>query len=407
MISKNKKISHLTDSEVEELIEMYYSGESLSNIKTKFSLQGNITNLPLLFPLKTVNKICIYCNQPMKGRYPSRSKNISELENIHCINCKHIDEVHCTCVNCTKNREIDRQNRLREKKDQIRLIISHFIQESEDLLYLNIKQRCVVGALLRDGSTEELSMILPLESGYYKLSPNPNYDSQLINFVSKDSNCVVISPDSNTESIVDIDLEKGSFRYSPKKVSWLININSSELTKNEILDQLINPTLITDRELNDAFDLWTEVAMYECLEYLNYTTESCFKVSYQIGEKTELTIKDLLKTLSVSQIYGVIYKATNEALRFYAEKKVTKQHAINTIIGACRSYAERAQSNGWILQKYHRIKDLPQSSISKFLYERLLRIGDKGFYDTPSVNLISYIASPKIDSNPSEDNLPF
>lgn len=407
MMLKNKKISHLSDGEVEELIDMYYSGASLSDIKTKFSLQGNITNLTLLFPLKTVNKICVYCNQPMKGRYPSRSRNISELENVHCVNCGHIDEAYCTCSNCTKNLEMDRQNRLKEKKDQMRLVIPPFVEESEELLYLNIKQRCVVGALLRDGSTEDLSMILPLDSGHYKLSPSPNYDYQLINFVSKDSNCVIISPDSDTESIEDIDLDKRSFSYYPKKVSWLVNIDSPGLTNNEILNQLMNPTLIADYELNDALDIWTEIAMYECLEYLNHTTESCFKVPYQVGEKTELTMKDLLKTLSASQIYGVIYKAANEALRFHAEKKVTKQHAINTIIGACRSYAERAQSNGWRLQKYHRIKDLPQSSISKFLYERLLRVGDKGFYNTPSIDLIDYVATPKIDLNYNEDDIPF
>ena len=99
---KNKKILHLTDGDLEELIKMYYSGAALSDIKEKYSLQGNITNLPLLFPSKSVDKNCVYCVQPMQGNYPPRSRSTSELENVHCVICGHKDDFYCTCVKCKK-----------------------------------------------------------------------------------------------------------------------------------------------------------------------------------------------------------------------------------------------------------------------------------------------------------------
>jgi hypothetical protein len=64
------------------------------------------------------------------------------------------------------------------------------------------------------------------------------------------------------------------------------------------------------------------------------------------------------------------------------------KHASNTIVGNAQSFAERAKINKWDLQKYNRIKDLPQSALSRFFFERVIKIGFDGFNEIPNLSRI-------------------
>ena len=96
------------------------------------------------------------------------------------------------------------------------------------------------------------------------------------------------------------------------------------------------------------------------------------------------TFEILLDDFSVSQIYGIIWKAVADASMLYLEKGITKKHAANSVIGACERYAERAKMNGWALTEYSRIRDLPQSALSSFFFNRVLGIGDMVFKVPPT-----------------------
>lgn len=97
------------------------------------------------------------------------------------------------------------------------------------------------------------------------------------------------------------------------------------------------------------------------------------------GDKTYKTFEILLDDYSVSQIYGIIWKAVAAASKLYLEKRITKKHAASYVIGACERYAERAKMNGWTLTEYRRIRYLSQSAFSSFFFNRVLGIGDMGF----------------------------
>ncbi|MDU2196703.1 MAG: hypothetical protein E7E26_13245 [Clostridiales bacterium] len=71
--------------------------------------------------------------------------------------------------------------------------------------------------------------------------------------------------------------------------------------------------------------------------------------------------------------------------KLYLEKGISKKHAANSVIGACERYAERAKINGWDLTQYNRIKDLPQSVLSLFYFNRVLGIGEMGFRVPPTI----------------------
>ena len=91
----------------------------------------------------------------------------------------------------------------------------------------------------------------------------------------------------------------------------------------------------------------------------------------------------MLKNLSVSQVFCLIYRATNTALRFQVERGVYRKYAVNTIIGNAQNFAERALNNNWSTTKYSRPRECPQSALSKFFFDRVIKIGDDGFNMPP------------------------
>ncbi|HTO17389.1 MAG TPA: hypothetical protein VLZ83_16610 [Edaphocola sp.] len=127
-----------------------------------------------------------------------------------------------------------------------------------------------------------------------------------------------------------------------------------------------------------------KISLHESLEYLHYNVFNVFRIIYRAGEKTVSTLYDLLNEYSVSQIYTVIYRSTSQALRFHIEHGASKTHASNTIIGNAQKFAERANVNQWDVQRYHRLNELPESALSKFFFNRILKIGYAGFDNKPT-----------------------
>ena len=115
--------------------------------------------------------------------------------------------------------------------------------------------------------------------------------------------------------------------------------------------------------------------------FISFATTFYFKKSKPIRQTFEIILNDF----SVSQIYGIIWRAVADASKLYLEKGISKKHAANSVIGARERYAERAKINGWDLTQYNRIKDLPRSELSLFYFNRVLGIGEMGFRVPPTI----------------------
>ncbi|MGR5880031.1 hypothetical protein ACT7DO_19065 [Bacillus pacificus] len=87
----------------------------------------------------------------------------------------------------------------------------------------------------------------------------------------------------------------------------------------------------------------------------------------------------LLEHFSVSQIYGIIYRAVANSTQRYQAGEVTRIHAQNSVITSCEGHGQRAIAQGWKLSYYSRIKDLPESYISQVLYTSVMQIAELGF----------------------------
>lgn len=390
-IEIHEKLRHLTMLQIESLMNKYYNGVKASDIIKEYNIDTTSSKLYTLFPpIICEDIICPVCNEPMYKERDSKSSYSWNKKKPFCAICGHTDEIICKCNYCIAEREkvrkLNEERKVRilqEKREKIKKVYDLNIVPV-NYSELNFREKVFLGALLRTSLSEDMEVILPLNDAERELAPTIGYIKEILSYligrgvVSVDSNSSIYAfLDSNEEK----DIEFPNVYYITM-VKYRINIVGDEDIKN-ILSKIINPKSFSDADKEDALNIWKEIALEECIEYFEYQMKSV-RFDFNIGEKTIAIFKDLLENFSVSQIYGIIYKSVANATKYYQESSVSKKQAANSVIGGCQRYAERAMINNWELAKYSRIKELPQSMISEFFFDRVIGVGSLGFNMPPS-----------------------
>ena len=390
-IEIHEKLRHLTMLQIESLMNKYYNGVKASDIIKEYNIDTTSSKLYTLFPpIICEDIICPVCNEPMYKERDSKSSYSWNKKKPFCAICGHTDEIICKCNYCIAEREkvrkLNEERKVRilqEKREKIKKVYDLNIVPV-NYSELNFREKVFLGALLRTSLSEDMEVILPLNDAERELAPTIGYIKEILSYligrgiISVDSNSSI---DAFLDSNEEKDIEFPNVYYITM-VKYRINIVGDEEIKN-ILSKIINPKSFSDADKEDALNIWKEIALEECIEYFEYQMKSV-RFDFNIGEKTIAIFKDLLENFSVSQIYGIIYKSVANATKYYQESSVSKKQAANSVIGGCQRYAERAMINNWELAKYSRIKELPQSMISEFLFDRVIGVGSLGFNMPPS-----------------------
>lgn len=377
--------------QIESLMNKYYNGVKASDIIKEYNIDTTSSKLYTLFPpIICEDIICPVCNEPMYKERDSKSSYSWNKKKPFCAICGHTDEIICKCNYCIAEREkvrkLNEERKVRilqEKREKIKKVYDLNIVPV-NYSDLNFREKVFLGALLRTSLSEDMEVILPLNDAERELAPTIGYIKEILSYligrgvISVDSNSSI---DAFLDSNEEKDIEFPNVYYITM-VKYRINIVGDEDIKN-ILSKIINPKSFSDADKEDALNIWKEIALEECIEYFEYQMKSV-RFDFNIGEKTIAIFKDLLENFSVSQIYGIIYKSVANATKYYQESSVSKKQAANSVIGGCQRYAERAMINNWELAKYSRIKELPQSMISEFFFDRVIGVGSLGFNMPPS-----------------------
>lgn len=377
--------------QIESLMNKYYNGVKVSDIIKEYNIDTTSSKLYTLFPpIICEDIICPVCNEPMYKERDSKSSYSWNKKKPFCAICGHTDEIICKCNYCIAEREkvrkLNEERKVRilqEKREKIKKVYDLNIVPV-NYSELNFREKVFLGALLRTSLSEDMEVILPLNDAERELAPTIGYIKEILSYligrgvISVDSNSSI---DAFLDSNEEKDIEFPNVYYITM-VKYRINIVGDEDIKN-ILSKIINPKSFSDADKEDALNIWKEIALEECIEYFEYQMKSV-RFDFNIGEKTIAIFKDLLENFSVSQIYGIIYKSVANATKYYQESSVSKKQAANSVIGGCQRYAERAMINNWELAKYSRIKELPQSMISEFFFDRVIGVGSLGFNMPPS-----------------------
>lgn len=390
-IEIHEKLRHLTMLQIESLMNKYYNGVKASDIIKEYNIDTTSSKLYTLFPPTICEDIIgPVCNEPMYKERDSKSSYSWNKKKPFCAICGHTDEIICKCNYCIAEREkvrkLNEERKVRilqEKREKIKKVYDLNIVPV-NYSELNFREKVFLGALLRTSLSEDMEVILPLNDAERELAPTIGYIKEILSYligrgvISVDSNSSI---DAFLDSNEEKDIEFPNVYYITM-VKYRINIVGDEDIKN-ILSKIINPKSFSDADKEDALNIWKEIALEECIEYFEYQMKSV-RFDFNIGEKTIAIFKDLLENFSVSQIYGIIYKSVANATKYYQESSVSKKQAANSVIGGCQRYAERAMINNWELAKYSRIKELPQSMISEFFFDRVIGVGSLGFNMPPS-----------------------
>ena len=381
-----KDLTHLSDSEVEILIQRYYNGEAVSKLIEEYQLLVPVAGFYKLFPPEVCqDEICEYCEEFLvrdrlsKGHSrPFRSSAVWGFNDskLYCPLCHHRPyATECRCRNCVEKERAEQELR----KKQIKDVYSRKIEQVE-FADLSFEEKVYLGALCRALCAENLFEIKPYIGSNTVLAPTDQLSAQMYKTLCH-REAIAVSPNSPVEAFV-VDSEDFPRTYYTFAVTYYLNLVFPD-DKRELFSEMLVPTYYSAEYQEEATELWRKIAVAECLEYLNY---QLVKVGFGFtpGEKTYKTFEILLNDFSVAQIYGIIWKCVADASKLYLERGISKKHAANSVIGACERYAERAKMNGWNLTEYSRIRDLPQSALSSFFFNRVLGIGDMGFKVPPT-----------------------
>ena len=165
--------------------------------------------------------------------------------------------------------------------------------------------------------------------------------------------------------------------------NYLLNVQSND-TFSLLVERLLYLTEDIHQHLDDFLEIWKDLAFHEVMSYyLNQMAEVGYEPS--IGEITKATFQKLLETFSVGQIFNIIFRAVANSTRAYQSREYTKKHAMNMVVASCRNQGERAIAENWDLKSYGRIKQLPESELSRLLFTSLLKKPNQGFYNAPTM----------------------
>lgn len=360
-MSTDNKLGHLNEEEIENLINRYYDGEKVAELINEYNIIYKASNLYTLFPPKVMNDTkCPYCDNSMYRDYGPRNNRHNEVT--YCISCGHKYNVECSCEYCKNKKRNIINNEYKNNNSKV------------DINNISFKNRVYLAAFLRGTESKDIEnekIVLPLVKFCRKIAPTQDMEIMIVKTLSREKIIIVDSQsdlDAFSGSLLDGDYGN---RFYVHKVNYILNVDYNS--------ELINPNINIDNiDIEDIAQLWREIALDECIEYLYYQMNRV-KFSFSHGDKTIEVFNDLLDKFSVSQVFNIIYTSITHATRYYQEENISKKQAANSVITRCQAYGERILANGWGIKCFSRPYDCQQSIISELFFNRIYPIGDDGF----------------------------
>lgn len=350
------------------LIHRYYMGDTVKSLLEEYSIKASaqkfITNLPYFEDTATK---CPYCEVSMlaKGVKSEGNGKIYAKGTRECNCCGHITGISkCKCYNCEEFFQLTLNEDIFESRQSAKTDSDYEVTSSITKL--------AIAAILRSGQDEhDVTLIHPnFLFQKTKLTPTKNMSHSLISHLYNKK--WIRFDDKNAETCFEI--KKGVITsYDPFITRFRLNV----IDDFSRLSELIYPDLnsIDTVSLNMT---WRDVAVAECLEYLEYQLSE-YKLTESTGPKTTIVIQEALKHFSVSQTFNFIWVAVKDAAAYYQKDRVTKKHAVNSISGSIQRRLEKTIAEEKEIKGFRRDFNLPQSIYADLVYTRALKLGDRAF----------------------------
>lgn len=360
-INIHPDIAHLGNDQIDEMRNDYLNGEiKVKEIMAKYELSGFH---PSVFYKRIPPKVdktmaCPVCNVFAIRLFQGKAVPLGDP---FCPDCGQslISEINPE-KRARELRVIKKESRVIEYCDTvIEVPLLNAKLTREIFSQLSFEQKVFLGTAIALCVGEDMTILEGEEIIHKKICPTLQYFRYL------------------TDSLVTSGL-------LPSNDLWRTRIFvDSDLTK-----ELMLPNDQFGANYDEQFELWKTMAYHEVAECYFNKLEGIINRN-TIGKKGVLTIKSLINELSVAQIFYLLYKSHKNVCVFIVNKNVTKPHAANTLLYNCLKTKDRFKQNGWDIFAYNRYQNFcSQSEMSSYLFDKILRIGDKGFTHRPCLEII-------------------
>ena len=234
-------------------------------------------------------------------------------------------------------------------------------------------------------------------------SPTDELTNSLLNSLFQNYVINIYVCEYNLDLIDIVRTEKGlNIRYNKsnlKKIHFSLKEHLSRLTELEEWLLKIEKHPLLDEEL---LMFWKKIAHEELVQYLYHLFDEFNINNDYVGDAVMESVRSILNNFSVSQGMAILYTCVKDVIAFKSKKGVSLKHAINTIPTYIENAIAKRLSGEWNAREFSRNYELPQSAISITFFDRILKIGNKGFTCKPDINHFAHIADGLNEKTPQK-----
>lgn len=333
----NRKLEHLTEEQIEEVITMYKDKSiRLSNIISKYNIDVKPSGLLSILPPIKTDEVCAICGaylyqklKPRTGYASDSQKDKFCLECGHWVYAKSIWETKkCTCEGC---KAIAKAEEEREKK-QIQEIYS---KEKAQINFteLTLSDQIKLVYVLMNNSFHNVSEIAPMEP-----------EGKWIQYINRltEIKAISVSPESAVNAFCK---ENFPNEYYVAKVQYNVNV----IFDDEILYKINNNSYFIENSNEEELIILLKKYIYDDLIRQFEDMLNSRRLQLHISENANDKFIELIDKISYTQILTLC----NRVAVFFSDKVLTgnmsKSMAKNAALLNVSKFYDRAIQSDWTI----------------------------------------------------------
>ena len=333
----NRKLEHLTEEQIEEVITMYKDKSiRLSNIISKYNIDVKPSGLLSILPPIKTDEVCAICGaylyqklKPRTGYASDSQKDKFCLECGHWVYAKSIWETKkCTCEGCKAIAKAEEER----KKKQIQEIYS---KEKAQINFteLTLSDQIKLVYVLMNNSFHNVSEIAPMEP-----------EGKWIQYINRltEIKAISVSPESAVNAFCK---ENFPNEYYVAKVQYNVNV----IFDDEILYKINNNSYFIENSNEEELIILLKKYIYDDLIRQFEDTLNSRRLQLHISENANDKFIELIDKISYTQILTLC----NRVAVFFSDKVLTgnmsKSMAKNAALLNVSKFYDRAIQSDWTI----------------------------------------------------------
>lgn len=333
----NRKLEHLTEEQIEEVITMYKDKSiRLSNIISKYNIDVKPSGLLSILPPIKTDEVCAICGaylyqklKPRTGYASDSQKDKFCLECGHWVYAKSIWETKkCTCEGCKAIAKAEEER----KKKQIQEIYS---KEKAQINFteLTLSDQIKLVYVLMNNSFHNVSEIAPMEP-----------EGKWIQYINRltEIKAISVSPESAVNAFCK---ENFPNEYYVAKVQYNVNV----IFDDEILYKINNNSYFIENSNEEELIILLKKYIYDDLIRQFEDMLNSRRFQLHISENANDKFIELIDKISYTQILTLC----NRVAVFFSDKVLTgnmsKSMAKNAALLNVSKFYDRAIQSDWTI----------------------------------------------------------